>query len=120
MTPGAVRRRRFLRKSTRLNKLADARESLRQLTGQEYMRNSIAQRTDAAVAAQTERSRGMGAHGAGNNLKLRSAGFGVDQARENIQLQKAGHYPTLDLRASRADLDNGVIATTSAVRSICN
>jgi len=31
-----------------------------------------------------------------------------------VQLQKAGHYPTLDLRASRTDFDNSVTDTNSS------
>ncbi len=49
-----------------------------------------------------------------NNLTLRSAGFGVEQARENIRLQKAGHYPSLDLNASRADVDTAFTRTISS------
>jgi outer membrane protein len=49
-----------------------------------------------------------------DNLRLRSARFGVDQARENIKLQKAGHYPRLDLRASRTDFDNSITDTVSS------
>ena len=49
-----------------------------------------------------------------NNLTLRSAGFGVEQARENIQLQKAGHYPSLDLNANRADVDTAFTRTISS------
>ena len=49
-----------------------------------------------------------------NNLALRSAGFEVDQARENIKLQKAAHYPTVDLRVSRFDTDNGLNSNTAS------
>jgi outer membrane protein len=53
-----------------------------------------------------------------NNLSLQSAGFGVEQARENIQLQKSGHYPTLDLSVSRADVDSGFTHTYSSQASV--
>jgi len=91
-----------------INRLADARELLRQLTGQEYVRlNSLSERMPLALPKPNDPEEWV-RMALENNLNLRSAGFGVDQARENIKLQKAGHYPTLDLRASRFDFDNGI------------
>ncbi len=90
-----------------VNTLADAREFLRQLTGQEYSQlNTLSERMPLALPdpSDPEEWTRMALE---NNLQLRSAGFGVDQARENIKLQKAGHYPTLNLNASRADVDSG-------------
>ena len=90
-----------------VNALADAREFLRQLTGQEYPQlNTLSERMPLALPqpSDPEEWTRMALE---NNLRLRSARFGVDQARENIQLQKAGHYPTLNLNASRADVDSG-------------
>lgn len=96
------------------NKLADARELLRQLTGQEYAQlNLLSERMPLALPKPSEPEEWV-RMALENNLKLRSANFGVDQARENIQLQKAGHYPTLDFRASRTDFDNSVTNTNSS------
>ncbi len=95
------------------NKLADARESLRQLTGQEYARlNLLSERMPLSLPKPTDPEAWV-RMALDNNLQLLSAGFSVDQARQNIQLQKAGHYPTLDLRASSTDLDNSITNTTS-------
>ena len=91
-----------------INKLADARELLRQLTGQEYAQLHLLSERMPLVLPKPNDPEDWVRMALENNLKLRSAGFGVDQARENVKLQKAGHYPTLDLRASRVDLDNGV------------
>jgi len=96
------------------NKLADARELLRQLTGQEYAQlNLLSERMPLALPKPSDPEEWVRL-ALENNLKLRSAGFDVDQARENVQLQKAGHYPTLDLRASRTDFDNSVTDTNSS------
>lgn len=91
-----------------INKLADARELLRQLTGQEYTQlNLLSERMPLTLPKPNDPEEWV-RMALENNLILRSAGFGVDQARENVRLQKAGHYPTLNLRASRADSDNGL------------
>ena len=96
------------------NRLADARESLRQLTGQEYAQlNLLSERMPLALPKPNDAEVWV-RMALDNNLQLLSAGFSVDQARQNIQLQKAGHYPTLDLQASRVNLDNSVTDTSSS------
>ena len=96
------------------NKLADARELLRQLTGQDYVQlNLLSERMPLALPKPSDPEEWV-RMALENNLRLLSAGFGVDQARENIQLQKAGHYPTLNLSVSRADVDNRIADTTSS------
>ena len=97
-----------------LNKLADARESLRQLTGQEYAQlNLLSERMPLSLPKPSDPEAWV-SMALESNLNLRSAAYGVDQARENIQRQKAGHYPTLDLKASRANLDNSITDTSSS------
>ena len=97
-----------------INRLADARELLRQLTGQEYAElNLLSEQMPLALPKPSDPEVWV-SMALENNLGLRSASFGVDQARENINLQKAGHYPTLDLRASRVNLDNGITDTSSS------
>ena len=96
------------------NKLADARELLRQLTGQEYAQlKLLSERMPLSLPKPSDPETWV-TMALENNLNLRSAGFEVDQARENIKLQKAGHYPTLDLRASRVNLDNSITDTSSS------
>ncbi|MCC9000734.1 MAG: TolC family outer membrane protein [Candidatus Contendobacter sp.] len=97
-----------------INRLADARELLRQLTDQEYAQIAIlSERMPLSLPKPSDPEEWV-RMALENNLELRSANFGVDQARENIKLQKAGHYPTLDLKASRADFDNSITDTTSS------
>ncbi|MDS4031923.1 MAG: TolC family outer membrane protein [Candidatus Contendobacter sp.] len=97
-----------------INKLADAREFLRQLTGQDYAQlNLLSERMPLALPQPNDPEEWV-RMALENNLRLRSAGYGVDQARENIDLQKAGHYPKLDLGLSRVNLDNSVTDTTSS------
>ncbi len=97
-----------------INTLANAREFLRQLSGQDYARlNVLSERMPLALPKPNDPEQWV-RMALDNNLTLRSAGFGVEQARENIRLQKAGHYPSLDLNASRADLDNAFNRTISS------
>ena len=97
-----------------INRLADARELLRQLTGQEHAElDLLSEQMPLALPKPSDPEVWVNM-ALENNLGLRSASFGVDQARENINLQKAGHYPTLDLRASRVNLDNGITDTSSS------
>lgn len=97
-----------------INKLANARELLRQLTGQDYAQlNLLSERMPLALPNPNDPEQWV-RMALDNNLTLRSAGFGVEQARENIRLQKAGHYPSLDLNANRADVDTAFTRTISS------
>lgn len=97
-----------------INKLADAREVLRQLTGQNHAQlNSLSDKMPLALPKPSDPEEWV-RMALESNLRLRSAGFGVDQARETVTLQKAGHYPTLDLVASRYNLDNSGTGNVSS------
>ncbi|MBK9950053.1 MAG: TolC family outer membrane protein [Candidatus Competibacteraceae bacterium] len=90
-----------------INQLANAREALRQLTGQDYAQlNSLTERMPL-VLPEPHNPEEWVRMALENNLSLRATAFDVDRARENVKLQKAGHYPTLDLQAGRVDTDNG-------------
>lgn len=96
------------------NKLAAARELLRQLTGEDYAQlQALTERMPLALPEPHDPDAWV-RMALENNLALRSAGFEVDQARENIKLQKAAHYPTVDLRVSRFDTDNGLNSNTAS------
>lgn len=96
-----------------INKLADARELLRQLTDQDYPQlHSLSERMPLKLPEPNDPEVWVRL-ALEHNLILRTAGFQVDQARENIKLQKAGHYPTVDLRLSRFDTDNGLNNNTT-------
>jgi len=96
------------------NKLAAARELLRQLTGEDYAQlHALTERMPLALPEPHDPDAWV-RMALDNNLALRGAGFEVDQARENIKLQKAAHYPTVDLRVSRFDTDNGLNNNTAS------
>lgn len=97
-----------------INALANAREVLRQLTGQDYAQlHVLSERMPLTLPKPSDPEEWV-RQAMENNLRLRSAAFGVDQARENIQLQKSGHYPTLNLNTGRADVDGLGSNTTSS------
>jgi len=97
-----------------VNTLANNREQLRQLTGQDYAQlNILGDRMPLTLPKPSDPEAWV-RMALENNLSLQSAGFGVEQARENIKLQKSGHYPTLDLSVSRADVDTGFNHTYSS------
>jgi outer membrane protein len=100
------------------NTLANTREQLRQLTGQDYARLNILGDRMPLTLPEPSDPEAWVRMALENNLSLQSAGFGVEQARENIQLQKSGHYPTLDLSVSRADIDSGFTHTYSSQASV--
>ncbi|MFZ1492222.1 MAG: TolC family outer membrane protein [Candidatus Competibacter denitrificans] len=96
------------------NKLAAARELLRQLTGEDYAQLQVLTERMPLALPEPHDPDAWVRMALENNLALRSAGFEVDQARENIKLQKAAHYPTVDLRVSRFDTDNGINSNTAS------
>jgi len=97
-----------------VNTLANTREQLRQLTGQDYAQlNSLGQQMPLALPKPSDPEAWV-RKALENNLSLQSAQFGVEQARENIKLQKSGHYPSLDLSVSRTDTDSGFTHTESS------
>lgn len=101
-----------------INNLANARELLRQLSGQDYQQlNLLSEHMPLALPKPNDPEQWV-RMALDNNLGLRSAGFGVEQARENIKLQKAGHYPSLDLNLNRSDVDS--FASTRTLSSEVN
>jgi outer membrane protein len=97
-----------------INALANAREFLRQLTGREYAQlKTLSERMPLALPDPRDPEEWV-RRALESNLRLRSARFSVTQARENIKLQRAGHYPTLNLNVSRADIDSGISSQASS------
>ncbi len=79
------------------NRVANAHESLRELTGQYF--ESLATISDKArlvkpSPADIEKWNEMAQN---QNLRLTSARFSVDIARSFVDIQKSPHYPTVDL-----------------------
>ena len=86
--------------------LATARELLREITG-EYFAELAAPNEDMPLEPPTPASEEEWvAIAMDQNLNLISSRLGADIAREQIKLQRAGHFPTLDLVASRQDFDS--------------
>ena len=82
--------------------LADSREALREVTGKYYEQINILDEKapldpvkpadpDAWVKIALE-----------NNPQVQSAALKAEAARENIEVQRSGHYPKLDLQASKS------------------
>ena len=89
-----------------LNQLANAREALRELTG-EYHEDlaSLSPQTPmvppepADMDAWTEVAMAQ-------NLAVQAAEHGVQVARHEVDIQRSGHYPTLDATASHGYTDS--------------
>lgn len=95
------------------NQLANTREVLRQLTGQDYAQLlSLTEQMPIALPEPRDPEQWV-RMALENNLSLRSAAFGVDLARENVDLQKAAHYPMLDFQAARVDSNDGSLSNTT-------
>ena len=83
------------------NEIDNAREAMRELTGQ-YITNvailaneiPLVKPDPATIEKWTETALSQ-------NLSILAAGHAAETARKEIKIQKAGHYPTLDLVASK-------------------
>lgn len=89
------------------NTIEDAREALRIVTGQEYEQLDELGERMPLQAPQPAKVEPWIERALANNPTLHSAQQAAEAARENVALQRAGHYPTLDLVASRYDNDAG-------------
>ncbi|MCA1799029.1 MAG: TolC family outer membrane protein [Xanthomonadaceae bacterium] len=81
--------------------LAAAREQLREITG-DYYRNLAGPATDLALTPPEPANENAWVERAlTDNLTLNAQRLSVDIARKEIGRVRAGHYPTIDLNASR-------------------
>ena len=86
--------------------LATARELLREITG-EYFAELAGPDEDMPLESPLPASEEEWvAVAMDQNLNLISSRLGADIAREQIRIQRAGHFPTLDLVASRNEFDS--------------
>lgn len=88
------------------NVLADAKEGLKELTGQHFetfdkLRDELPLVEPDPPNPQTWIEMAMN-----SNPQVRASRAGYDVAEANVRLQRAGHYPTLDLIASYSDFTN--------------
>ncbi len=95
--------------------LATSRENLREITG-EYSEGLLAPGDELPLVSPDPASENSWVETAlDNNLSLVSSRFGVEIAKDDIRVQRAGHYPTLDLVASRTRFDRDSTQTNNGV-----
>ena len=88
------------------NSLEDAKEALRELTGQYFEHYDALQEILPLVEPDPLSAERWVDLAMGNSPLVLSAQAGVNVADANMRLQRAGHYPTLDLVASYQDFTN--------------
>jgi len=89
------------------NLLSNAREALQEITGQ-YEQSPSKLRIEIPLLSPAPNDIEQWVKQATQqNLNLKSAQFANNVAREEINRQRAGHFPTLDIVASRANRDTG-------------
>lgn len=88
------------------NNLADAKEALRELTGQYFEDYEALQQELPLVEPDPANAGSWVELALANNPVVLSAQAGVEIADANMRLQRAGHFPTLDFVASYTDFTN--------------
>lgn len=88
------------------NNLADAKEGLKELTGQYFEEFDKLQEQLPLVEPDPPNPQNWIEMAMTSNPQVRAARAGYDVADANVRLQRAGHYPTLDLVASYTDFTN--------------
>jgi len=88
------------------NSLADAKEALKELTGQYFEDYEKLQETLPLVEPEPDSADNWVDLALSNSPAVLSAQAGVEVADSNMRYQRAGHYPTLDLVASYNDYTN--------------
>jgi len=89
-----------------MNQLDIAREQLAVITGQ-YQEElaKLSERLPLSPPEPADMNRWVES-AVDNNLALSAQRFATESAAEEIKRQRAGHYPTVGLQASYADIDN--------------
>ena len=88
------------------NRLSDAREGLRELTGQYFTELDPLQAELPLNPPEPGNAEEWIAIALANNPSVEQAMYGVEIAEANAALQRAGHYPTLSLSASKGEFTN--------------
>lgn len=83
------------------NEIDNAREAMRELTGQYMSDISILGNNIPLVKPNPSTIEKWTETALNQNLSILAASHAAETAREEIKIQKAGHYPTLDLVASK-------------------
>jgi len=92
--------------------LAVTRETLRAITGQYYTGLADAGPDVPLITPDPDDVEEWVRTAISNNLSLEASRLGAEIAADNVDLRRAGHYPTIDLVASRSNRD-----TTADVRN---
>ena len=88
------------------NNLADAKEGLRELTGQYFSQLDPLQAELPLEPPTPGTAEDWVTMALANNPSVQSARFAVDIAESNADLQRAGHFPSLSLSASVSEFTN--------------
>jgi outer membrane protein len=88
------------------NLLADAKEGLKELTGQYFETYDKLQEKLPLVEPAPANPQEWVDMAMTSNPQVRARQAGYDVADANVRLQRSGHYPTLDLVASYTDFTN--------------
>ncbi len=88
------------------NQAADAREGLRQLTGQYFEEVDPLQEVLPLVSPEPNNMEEWVQYALENNPAVQSAAYSVEIADANARLQRTGHFPTLRLNARYTDFTN--------------
>ena len=94
------------------NVLADAREGLRQLTGQYFEEVDPLQEELPLVAPDPEDIEAWVNTALQNNPVVQTRRYAVDIADSNASLQRTGHFPTLRFSASYQEFTNNKLVLT--------
>lgn len=88
------------------NQLANAREALRELTGEYHEDLAPLSRDMPLVPPTPSRMDAWTDVALDQNLAVLAAEYGVDVARYEVDIQRSGHYPTLDATAGHGYTDS--------------
>ncbi len=89
------------------NLLANAREALQEITGQYEQAPLSLKKEIPLISPEPSDIEKWVKQATQHNLNLKSAQFASEVASEEINRQRAGHFPTLDIVASRTNRDTG-------------
>ncbi|MEJ2052297.1 MAG: TolC family outer membrane protein [Calditrichaceae bacterium] len=96
------------------NQLAISLEALRELTGKEHKQLQSLGENSPLVIPEPQDIKQWVNMAIAQNLQLKVSKLNLDIARKEVSRQRAGHYPTLDLVASKEknDLGGGITGPT--------
>ena len=82
-------------------RLSDAREALREVTGRFYGQFNVLDEKAPLDPVKPADPEAWVKIALKNNPQVQSAAYNAERTRENIEVQRSGHYPTLSLLARR-------------------